>query len=55
MAGPLGQGPGATLLHLPEAHNDMVFASLVYATGWLGGLWSSSSTSSSSSRDSTSP
>jgi cell division protein FtsW len=38
MAGPLGQGPGATLLHLPEAHNDMVFASLVYATGWLGGL-----------------
>jgi cell division protein FtsW len=38
MAGPLGQGPGATLLHLPDAHNDMVFASLVYATGWLGGL-----------------
>ena len=38
MAGPLGQGPGATLPHLPEAHNDMVFASVVFATGWLGGL-----------------
>ncbi|MBO0236927.1 hypothetical protein J0681_25205, partial [Vibrio parahaemolyticus] len=23
-AGPLGQGPGAVLPHLPEGHNDMV-------------------------------
>ncbi|GAB5601852.1 FtsW/RodA/SpoVE family cell cycle protein [Thermus sp. FJN-A] len=38
LAGPLGQGPGGTLPHLPEAHNDMVFASVVFATGWLGGL-----------------
>lgn len=37
-AGPFGHGPGKALLHLPEAHNDMVFASVVYATGWLGGL-----------------
>lgn len=37
LAGPLGQGPGGNLPHLPEAHNDMVFASVVFATGWLGG------------------
>ena len=37
LGGPFGQGPGATLPHLPEAHNDMVFASVVFATGWLGG------------------
>jgi len=37
-AGPFGHGPGAGLLHLPEAHSDMVFASVVYATGWLGGV-----------------
>lgn len=37
LAGPLGQGPGGDLPHLPEAHNDMVFASVVFATGWLGG------------------
>jgi cell division protein FtsW len=36
-AGPFGHGPGAGLIHLPEAHNDMIFASVVYATGWLGG------------------
>ncbi|WP_234553205.1 FtsW/RodA/SpoVE family cell cycle protein [Thermus caliditerrae] len=38
LAGPFGQGPGGVLPHLPEAHNDMVFASVVFATGWLGGL-----------------
>lgn len=38
LGGPLGQGPGGSLPHLPEAHNDMVFASVVFATGWLGGL-----------------
>lgn len=38
LAGPFGQGPGGELPHLPEAHNDMVFASVVFATGWLGGL-----------------
>ncbi|UZX15047.1 FtsW/RodA/SpoVE family cell cycle protein [Thermus sp. PS18] len=38
LAGPLGQGPSGNLPHLPEAHNDMVFASVVFATGWLGGL-----------------
>ncbi|MGQ9692266.1 MAG: FtsW/RodA/SpoVE family cell cycle protein [Thermaceae bacterium] len=37
MAGPLGHGPGGSLPHIPEAHNDMIFASIVYATGWLGG------------------
>ncbi|GGM91999.1 cell division protein FtsW [Thermus composti] len=37
LAGPLGQGPGGDLPHLPEAHNDMVFASVVFATGWVGG------------------
>lgn len=37
LGGPFGQGPGGGLPHLPEAHNDMVFASLVFATGWLGG------------------
>jgi cell division protein FtsW len=38
LGGALGQGPGGSLPHLPEAHNDMVFASVVFATGWLGGL-----------------
>ncbi len=38
LAGPFGQGPSGNLPHLPEAHNDMVFASVVFATGWLGGL-----------------
>ncbi|MGC8968566.1 MAG: FtsW/RodA/SpoVE family cell cycle protein, partial [Thermus sp.] len=38
LGGPFGQGPGGSLPHLPEAHNDMVFASVVFATGWLGGL-----------------
>lgn len=38
LAGPLGQGPSGNLPHLPEAHNDMVYASVVFATGWLGGL-----------------
>ncbi|APD10154.1 MULTISPECIES: FtsW/RodA/SpoVE family cell cycle protein [Thermus] len=38
LAGPMGQGPGGNLPHLPEAHNDMVFASVVFATGWLGGF-----------------
>ncbi|MCS6869170.1 MAG: FtsW/RodA/SpoVE family cell cycle protein [Thermus sp.] len=37
LAGPLGHGPGGSLPHLPEGHNDMVFASVVFATGWLGG------------------
>ncbi|TBH21577.1 FtsW/RodA/SpoVE family cell cycle protein [Thermus thermamylovorans] len=37
LGGPLGQGPGGALPHLPEAHNDMVFAGVVFATGWLGG------------------
>ncbi len=38
LGGPLGQGPGGRLPHLPEAHNDMIFASVVFATGWLGGV-----------------
>uniref|UniRef100_A0A831XNQ1 FtsW/RodA/SpoVE family cell cycle protein n=1 Tax=Thermus islandicus TaxID=540988 RepID=A0A831XNQ1_9DEIN len=38
LGGPLGQGPGGTPPHLPEAHSDMVFASVVFATGWAGGL-----------------
>lgn len=38
LAGPFGQGPSGDLPHLPEAHNDMVFASVVFATGWLGGF-----------------
>lgn len=37
-AGPLGQGPGAVLPHLPEGHNDMVFASVIWAGGWFAGL-----------------
>ncbi len=37
LGGPFGQGPGGVLPHLPEAHNDMIFASVVFATGWLGG------------------
>ncbi|MER3479403.1 MAG: cell division protein FtsW [Meiothermus sp.] len=37
-AGPLGQGPGAALPHLPEGHNDMVFASVIWAGGWFAGL-----------------
>ncbi|WP_105318025.1 FtsW/RodA/SpoVE family cell cycle protein [Thermus tenuipuniceus] len=38
LAGLFGQGPSGNLPHLPEAHNDMVFASVVFATGWLGGF-----------------
>lgn len=43
-----GPGPGGDLPHLPEAHTDMVFASVVFATGWLGDGWCFSSTFSSS-------
>ncbi|MDX2008278.1 MAG: FtsW/RodA/SpoVE family cell cycle protein [Meiothermus sp.] len=38
-AGVFGQGAGATMPHrLPEGHNDMIFASIVWAGGWLAGL-----------------
>ncbi|MBF6595643.1 MAG: FtsW/RodA/SpoVE family cell cycle protein [Thermaceae bacterium] len=38
-AGLFGQGVGAPMPHhLPEAHNDMVFASVIWAGGWLAGL-----------------
>jgi cell division protein FtsW len=38
-AGLFGQGAGAPMPHrLPEGHNDMVFASVVWAGGWLAGL-----------------
>ena len=37
-AGLFGQGVGAPMAHrLPEGHNDMVFASIVWAGGWLAG------------------
>lgn len=38
-AGLFGQGVGAPMPHrLPEGHNDMVLASVVWAGGWLAGL-----------------
>lgn len=36
-AGPLGHGPSAKLpTNLPERQNDMIFAVITYASGWLG-------------------
>lgn len=37
-AGLFGQGVGAPMPHrLPEGHNDMIFASIIWAGGWLAG------------------
>jgi len=36
-AGPIGHGPGARLPRpLPQRNNDMIFATITYATGWFG-------------------
>ena len=37
--GLLGQGVLADFPVLPAAHTDMVFAAVIYATGWLGGAF----------------
>ena len=38
-AGLFGQGAGAVMPHrLPEGHNDMIFASIVWAGGWIAGF-----------------
>lgn len=37
-AGFFGQGPGSQMPHLPESHNDMVLASVIWAGGWMSGL-----------------
>jgi Bacterial cell division membrane protein len=34
--GLFGQGPGATMPYVPYAYNDMAFAALAFALGWLG-------------------
>ena len=38
-SGPLGHGPSAPWpTTLPEAHNDMIFTTITYASGWFGAL-----------------
>ncbi len=34
--GLFGQGPGASMPYVPYAYNDMAFATLAFALGWLG-------------------